>query len=226
MINEINYQVNQEIDENSTLTIKLLWLQKVYYLFKCIMDFVISFIALIILAPLFIAVAIAIKIDSKGPVFFVFNRVGKNGKDFKCYKFRSMSIEAKPDSASCDFVQVSHITKVGKFIRKTSIDELPQLINVLFGQMNLIGYRPVLRNEKVLNELRSNYGVYQLKPGITGYAQVNGRDLLGADPYKKAEYDSYYVSHISPWLDIKILFKTVIVVLRKDGNIDGKVEKK
>lgn len=226
MVNEINYQVNQEIDENSTLTIKLLWLQKVYYLFKCIMDFFISFIALIILAPLFIAVAIAIKIDSKGPVFFVFNRVGKNGKDFKCYKFRSMSIEAKPDSASCDFVQVSHITKVGKFIRKTSIDELPQLINVLFGQMNLIGYRPVLRNEKVLNELRSNYGVYQLKPGITGYAQVNGRDLLGADPYKKAEYDSYYVSHISLWLDIKILFKTVIVVLRKDGNIDGKVEKK
>ena len=226
MVNEINYQVNQEIDENSTLTIKLLWLQKVYYLFKCIMDFFISFITLIILAPVFIAVAIAIKIDSKGPVFFVFNRVGKNGKDFKCYKFRSMSIEAKPDSASCDFVQVSHITKVGKFIRKTSIDELPQLINVLFGQMNLIGYRPVLRNEKVLNELRSNYGVYQLKPGITGYAQVNGRDLLGADPYKKAEYDSYYVSHISPWLDIKILFKTVIVVLRKDGNIDGKVEKK
>ena len=226
MVNEINYQVNQEIDENSTLTIKLLWLQKVYYLFKCIMDFFISFITLIILAPVFIAVAIAIKIDSKGPVFFVFNRVGKNGKDFKCYKFRSMSIEAKPDSASCDFVQVSHITKVGKFIRKTSIDELPQLINVLFGQMNLIGYRPVLRNEKVLNELRSNYGVYQLKPGITGYAQVNGRDLLGADPYKKAEYDSYYVSHISPWLDIKILFKTVIVVLRKDRNIDGKVEKK
>jgi O-antigen biosynthesis protein WbqP len=156
----------------------------------------------------------------------VFNRVGKNGKDFKCFKFRSMSIEAKPDSASCDFVQVSHITKVGKFLRKTSIDELPQLINVLFGQMNLIGYRPVLRNEKALNDLRHKYGVYQLKPGITGYAQVNGRDLLGDDPYKKAEYDSYYVKHISPWIDIKILFKTVIVVLRKDGNIDGKVEKK
>lgn len=226
MVNEINYQTKQEFYEISISTIKLSWLKKFYYLFKCIMDFFISFIALIILTPVFIAVAIAIKIDSKGPVFFVFNRVGKNGKDFKCYKFRSMSIEAKPDSASCDFVQVSHITKVGKFIRKTSIDELPQLINVLFGQMNLIGYRPVLRNEKVLNELRSNYGVYQLKPGITGYAQVNGRDLLGADPYKKAEFDSYYVQHISPWLDIKILFKTVIVVLKKDGNIDGKVEKK
>jgi O-antigen biosynthesis protein WbqP len=84
----------------------------------------------------------------------------------------------------------------------------------------------VLRNEKKLNDLRHKYGVYQLKPGITGYAQVNGRDLLGDDPYKKTEYDSYYVGHISPWLDIKILFKTVIVVLRKDGNIDGKVEKK
>lgn len=226
MVNEMNYQTTQEMDVHTSEFVTIKWHQKVYYTIKCICDFLIALIALIVLFPFFLIIAVAIKVDSKGPVFFVFNRVGKNGKDFKCYKFRSMSVEAKPDSASCDFVQISHITKVGKFIRKTSIDELPQLINVLFGQMNLIGYRPVLRNEKKLNNLRHKYGVYQLKPGITGYAQVNGRDLLGDDPYKKAEYDSYYVKHISPWLDIKILFKTVIVVLRKDGNIDGKVEKK
>ena len=225
MINEMNYQNVSNIQEQEISKITIRWNQKVYYVFKSFCDILISFVALVILLPLFIVVAVAIKIDSKGPVFFVFNRVGQNGKNFKCFKFRSMAITAKPDSASNEFVQISQITKVGKFLRKTSIDELPQLINVLFGQMNLIGYRPVLRNEKILNNLRTQYGVYQLKPGITGYAQVNGRDLLGDDPEKKSELDAYYLKNISPWLDIKILFKTVIVVLNKEGNIDGKIKK-
>ena len=225
MINDLNYQVLTETQEQENLTIKIKWHQKVYYFIKSLFDILISFVGLIILLPLFIIVAIAIKIDSKGPVFFVFNRVGKNGKDFKCFKFRSMAITAKPDSASNEFVQVSQITKVGKFLRKTSIDEFPQLINVLLGQMNLIGYRPVLRNEISLNKYRKVYGIYQLKPGITGYAQVNGRDLLGDDPEKKSALEAYYLKNISLWLDIKILFKTVIVVLKKEGNIDGKIKK-
>ena len=225
MITDISYPVLTDTEEYESLYIKIKWNQKIYYFFKSFFDILIAFVALVILLPLFIIIGIAVKIDSKGPVFFVFNRVGKNGKDFKCYKFRSMSITAKPDSASNEFVQMSKITKVGKFIRKTSIDELPQLINVLFGQMNLIGYRPVLRNETLLNKIRTDYGVYQLKPGITGYAQVNGRDLLGDDPKKKASLDAYYLKNISLWLDIKILFKTVIVVLKREGNIDGKIKK-
>lgn len=225
MLNDVSYQsvelnINEEI-----FKIKLKWYQKVYYFIKCCIDILIAFIALLILLPIFIIIAVVIKIDSKGPVFFVYDRVGKNGKDFKCIKFRSMSITAKPDSASCDFIETTQITKVGKFLRKTSIDELPQLINVLCGEMNLIGYRPVLRNEKELNELRHLYNIYQLKPGITGWAQVNGRDLLGANPEKKAQLDAEYVKKLSLWFDIKVFFKTIDVVLKKDGNIDGQIKK-
>lgn len=223
MINDFNYQIINE-EQEETLLIKMKWHQKVYYFLKSLFDVLIAFFVLVILLPLFIVVAIAIKIDSKGPVFFVFNRVGKNGKEFKCYKFRSMSVLAKPDSASCDFAQVSQITKVGKFLRKTSIDELPQLINVLFGQMNLIGYRPVISKEIELNNLREKYNVFQLKPGITGWAQVNGRDLLGNNPEQKVLLDAYYVKNLSFFLDVKIFFKTIKVVLKCDGNIDGQIK--
>lgn len=199
--------------------------QKIYQVIKAVMDFVIALLAVIILSPIFLIVAIAIKIDSKGPVFFVQKRVGKNGKLFKCIKFRSMSVDARHDVISYQYEGVqSDITKVGKFIRKCSIDELPQFFNMLAGQMSLIGYRPSQPNEDELNEARESYNVHQVRPGISGWAQVNGRDVLAAKPKKKAEFDAYYVRHFSLWLDIKIFFMTIVAVFKKDGIVEGVVE--
>jgi O-antigen biosynthesis protein WbqP len=136
-----------------------------------------------------------------------------------------MSTHARHDIAGYEYGEVtSYITKVGKFIRKTSIDELPQLYCVLFGKMSLIGYRPSQKSEKELNDARQSYSMYQIKPGITGWAQVNGRDILAANPKKKAEFDAYYLRHFSFWLDIKILFKTVGVVLGREGVHEGVIK--
>ena len=196
--------------------------QKIYCGFKTVADFVIALVALIILSPIFLGTAIAIKIDSKGPVFFVQKRVGKNGKEFNCIKFRSMSVDARHDVAGYEYAEVnSYITRVGKVIRKLSIDELPQLFCMLTGKMSLIGYRPSQANEHELNEAREMYGVHQIKPGISGWAQVNGRDVLAAQPKKKAAFDAYYLRHVSLWLDIKIFFMTVVKVFKGDGVEEG-----
>ncbi len=187
--------------------------QKVYALIKAVMDFICALLALIILSPLFLIVAIAIKIDSKGPVFFVQKRIGKNGKTFNCIKFRSMSQDANHEIAGYIYKEAdSYITRVGRIIRKLSIDELPQIFCILTFKMSWIGYRPAQANELTLNEPREEYGVYQITPGISGWAQVNGRDLLAAHPQKKAEYDAYYLHNFSFWLDIKIFFMTIVKV--------------
>lgn len=200
--------------------------QKLYCGFKAVCDFFIALIALIILSPLFLIVAIAIKIDSKGPVFFVQKRVGKNGKEFKCVKFRSMSEKANHNLAGYEYADAeSYMTSVGKVIRKLSIDELPQLFNLLTFKMSLIGYRPSQNNELELNQAREKLGVYGIVPGITGWAQINGRDVLAAHPTLKARYDAYYLHNMSLWLDIKIFFLTVFKILKKsdisEGVIDG-----
>ena len=199
--------------------------QKIYRFIKSVMDFVIALLAVIVLSPIFLVVAIAIKLDSKGPVFFIQDRVGKNGKIFKCIKFRSMSVDARHDVASYEYAEVlSYVTRVGKFIRKTSIDELPQFFNMLAGKMSLIGYRPSQPNEDELNAERERYCVHQVRPGISGWAQVNGRDVLAAHPKKKAEFDAYYIQHFSFWLDVKIFFMTIVAVFKKDGIVEGVVE--
>lgn len=200
--------------------------QKLYCGFKAVCDFFIALIALIILSPLFLIVAIAIKIDSKGPVFFVQKRVGKNGKEFKCVKFRSMSEKANHNLAGYEYADAeSYMTSVGKVIRKLSIDELPQLFNLLTFKMSLIGYRPSQNNEIELNQAREKLGVYGIVPGITGWAQINGRDVLAAHPTLKARYDAYYLHNMSLWLDIKIFFLTIFKILKKsdisEGVIDG-----
>ena len=216
-------QVGKMINE---ATYKLTVGQRIYFVFKAIADFIIALLAVIILLPLFLIVAVAIKIDSRGPVFFVQKRVGRNGKLFNCIKFRSMSVEARHDVASYEYAEVkSYITKVGAFIRKYSIDELPQFFNILAFQMSLIGYRPSQANEKELNDARDSYNVHQVMPGISGWAQVNGRDILAATPKKKAEFDAYYVRHFSLWLDIKIFFMTIKAVLKSDGIVEGTVDK-
>ncbi len=199
--------------------------QKIYSFFKSLIDFSIALISLILLLPLFLVVAIAIKCDSNGPVFFVQKRIGKNGKLFNCLKFRSMSVQAKPNVAGYEYENVkSYITKTGAFIRKYSIDELPQLLNILTFKMSLIGYRPSQPCEETLNTARENYDLYQIRPGISGWAQVNGRDYLAAKPNIKAEFDAYYLRHFSLWIDIKIFFMTMANVFKHSDIIEGVVQ--
>ena len=206
-------------------TYKLKFSQKVYRAIKAFADFIIAFVALIILAPLFVIIAIAIKIDSKGPVFFIQKRIGKNGKLFNCIKFRSMLVEADHNVAGYEYAEAkSYITKVGVILRKYSIDELPQLFCLLTFKMSLIGYRPSQSNEVELMEEREQYDMYQIRPGISGWAQVNGRDVLAAQPKKKAAFDAYYLQHFSLWMDIKIFFKTIKVVFKSDGVEEGVIK--
>lgn len=199
--------------------------QKVYRFIKALADFLIALVALIILLPVFLITAFAIKVDSKGPVFFTHKRIGKNGKEFTCIKFRSMAVEAKPDVAGYEYQEVnSYITKVGKVIRKLSIDELPQLFCLLTFKMSLIGYRPSQACENELNDARESYNLYQIRPGISGWAQVNGRDVLAAQPTKKAKFDAYYLQKFSIWLDIKIFFMTIGKVFKSEGVEEGVIE--
>lgn len=209
----------------STTTYELNIGKKIYRFIKAIIDFFIAFFALIVLSPLFIIVAIAIKIDSSGPIFFVQKRIGKNGKLFNCIKFRSMFVNAQHDVAGYEYKDAeSYVTKTGAFIRKFSIDELPQLFNILTFKMSLIGFRPSQVNETELNTARESYNMYQVRPGISGWAQVNGRDILAANPKKKAEYDAYYLQHFSFWLDVKIFFMTIVKVFKSDDVVEGVVE--
>ncbi|MCR2045370.1 sugar transferase [Anaerosalibacter massiliensis] len=179
-------------------------------LIKRIIDFVLSLIALIILSPILLIIAIIIKLDSKGPVFFKQERLGRNGEVFLIYKFRTMIPDAEKVglgiyTSSSD----PRITKVGGFLRKTSLDELPQLINVLKGEMSLVGPRPPVpyhpyKYEDYSDEQKLRFTV---PPGITGYAQINGRNTLTWD--ERIEYDIEYVKNFSVLLDIKIMFKTI-----------------
>lgn len=188
-----------------------------YKFIKRCFDFFVSLIAIIVLSPLFLILAIAIKIDSKGPVFFKQVRIGKNNKPFKMYKFRSMRNDAPHEEMTSQFSNAEdYYTKVGKVLRKLSLDELPQLFNVLANKMSIIGYRPLIVKEEKCNNLREKLGVFEFKPGISGYAQVVGRD----DVYykNKALMDAEYVQKASLWFDIKLMFQTVKVVFTKKGN--------
>lgn len=182
-----------------------------YIIFKRILDFIVSLILIIILSPLFVAISIAIKLDSPGPVFFKQIRTGKNGEDFKLLKFRSMA----KDNDVYNFEEKDKVTKVGKFIRKTSLDELPQLINILRGEMSFIGPRPWI------SECYNYFTPFQkkrnlLKPGLTGLAQVNGRKDLNI--LKRIEIDVEYIQKVSLLLDFKIIIKTILVVFDSSDN--------
>ncbi len=221
----VKSRVPENDKKEDAMQYKLSGPQKFYRALKAVVDFLFALVAVILLTPLFLIVAIAIRAESRGPVFFTQKRIGMNGKIFRCIKFRSMRVDAKPDVAGYQYSGVNrYITKVGKFIRKTSIDELPQLFNILAFQMSLIGYRPSQPSERELNEAREAFQMYQTRPGITGWAQVNGRDVLAAQPKKKAEFDAYYLRHFSPWLDIRIFFLTIVKVFKHDDVADGVVE--
>jgi O-antigen biosynthesis protein WbqP len=188
-----------------------------YRITKRIFDFLTALILLILLAIPMLVIAIAIKIDSNGPAIFKQDRMGQGGKPFRCYKFRSMKTDAPHDMPTSQFKDSKQYqTRVGRFLRRLSLDELPQLFCVLIGTMSLIGYRPLVLQEKNCNEMREKLGVFVLKPGISGYAQVNGRD----DVYykNKAIMDAEYVKRASLLFDLKLMFQTIGVVLGKKGN--------
>lgn len=180
-------------------------------------DIVASLCALIILAIPMLVIAIAVKLDSKGPAIFKQQRLGKNGKPFCCYKFRTMKTTAPHDMATSVFENPEqYITRVGKILRKLSLDELPQLWCCLIGTMSVIGYRPLVLTEEKCNDMRKRLGVFAMRPGISGYAQVYGRDNVY---YKnKALMDAEYVKEASIALDVKLMLKTVVIVVKGSGN--------
>lgn len=180
---------------------------------KRFFDIFVSIFAVIFLSPLFLAVAIMILITDGAPVLFKQERVGKDNKLFTVYKFRTMQ-NGTGDIATAELDDANEkITKTGKFLRLTSIDELPQLFNILNGTMSLVGPRPLIPAEKEIRKLREQYGVYSVRPGITGYAQINGRDNI--DDETKALLDKEYVEKQSFMFDLKIIFSTFVKVLKR-----------
>lgn len=208
-----------------------------YRFLKRSFDIFMSLILMVILAIPMLVIAVIIRCDSEGNVIFKGERIGRNGKKFKCYKFRTMRIDAPKD---CPTSLLEHPeqyqTKVGLTLRRFSLDELPQLFCVFIGTMSFIGYRPLVPTEQNCNEMRKKLGVFAMRPGISGYSQVHGRDEVY---YKnKAIMDAHYVKHASVWLDLKLMFQTIYVVLKREGNaaetqtapegekVNGKAQKK
>lgn len=191
-----------------------------YLKFKRFFDTLGAFIGILLLSPLYLLIMVLIKIDSKGPVLFKQKRIGRYKKYFNILKFRTMKIDTPKDIPTHILRNPEqYITKIGKFLRKTSLDELPQIFNVLKGDMSIIGPRPALWNQFDLIEERDKYGVHRLYPGITGYAQIKGRDTLPIPD--KAALDGEYINKISLWLDIKIFVGTFISVFKSEGIVEG-----
>ena len=191
--------------------------RRFYRFIKRSFDIVAALLGIILASPIMLIIAIAIKLDSKGPVIFKQQRMGKGAKPFNFYKFRSMKTSAPRDCATSELAKPEmHITKVGRILRKLSLDEIPQFFNVLNGTMSFIGYRPLVLTEANCNNMRERMHVFDMRPGISGYAQVVGRD----DVYykNKAILDSEYVKRASLGFDIKLVFETVWVVFKRKGN--------
>ncbi len=191
-----------------------------YRIIKRILDFLVSLFALTLLSPVLLITAIAVKADSKGPVFFVQKRVGKDKKLFNMYKFRSMRTDTPHDMPTHLLNDPeAFITKVGKFLRKTSLDELPQLFNILKGDMSIVGPRPALWNQDDLIAERDKYKANSIRPGLTGWAQINGRDELEIPV--KAKFDGEYVEKMSLPFDIRCIINTALQVIKHEGVVEG-----
>ena len=187
---------------------------------KRLIDFVLALCGLIVLSPVFIILCIWIKLDSRGPILFKQKRVGINKTYFNIYKFRTMYIDTPKDMPTHMLSNPDQfITKAGKFLRKTSLDELPQIINIIKGEMAIIGPRPALWNQDDLIAERDKYHANDVRPGLTGWAQINGRDELEIDV--KARLDGEYVKRISFLFDLKCFFGTITSVLKSDGVVEG-----
>lgn len=192
-----------------------------YKILKRTIDFALSFVAIILLSPLLLLIAGMIKLESKGPVLFKQKRVGIQKSFFTIYKFRSMRVDAPKDTPTHLLDgSISYITPFGAFLRKTSLDELPQLINILVGEMSIIGPRPALWNQTDLIEERQKYKANDVRPGLTGWAQINGRDELPIDV--KAKLDGEYIQRMSFWFDLQIFVKTIAKVVKSEGVKEGR----
>jgi O-antigen biosynthesis protein WbqP len=190
---------------------------------KRLLDMVVSLAGMVLASWLYLIIIVAIKVDDHGPVFFVQTRMGKNKRKFKLIKFRSMKMSAPHDRATRDFKNPDeYITRVGRFLRKTSLDEIPQLWNIFMGEMSIIGPRPVICSEKDLIDERDKYGANDVRPGLSGWAQVNGRDVLNfAD---KAKLDGEYVEKMGFIFDCKCFIKSAVVVLKRENVVEGAVK--
>ncbi len=183
-------------------------------------DIFASILLLLVLSPLFIVIMLAISADSSGGVIFKQKRAGLYSRSFTFYKFRTMYRSAPQDVATAELIEADrYITPVGRFLRQTSLDELPQLWNVLKGDMSIVGPRPVVLTERRLLTLRAQWGADRVRPGITGLAQIRGRDELPI--YRKALYDRYYARHLTFGMDWKILRITIKYVLKREGIREG-----
>lgn len=194
------------------------------HFFKRVIDIVLSLLGIVVLSWLYLILIIAIKLDSKGPVLFKQKRVGKkkNGEItyFNIWKFRTMRIDTPKDMPTHMLSNPDqYITKVGKFLRKTSLDEIPQIFNIISGKMSIIGPRPALWNQDDLVAEREKYGANDVLPGLTGWAQINGRDELEIPV--KAKLDGEYVEKMSFFFDCKCFFGTITSVLKSDGVVEG-----
>ena len=189
---------------------------------KRLFDFVMSLIGIIVLSPIILIVALAVKLTSPGPMLFKQRRIGKNNDEFQIYKFRTMRIDTPNVPTHLLENPEQWITPVGKFLRKTSLDELPQLFNILKGEMSIVGPRPALYNQIDLKEMRTEAGVHKLVPGLTGWAQINGRDEIPLS--LKVKLDKEYLERKNFFFDIKIIFMTVLSVIKSEGVQEGKNE--
>ncbi len=202
---------------NSVLTTR----QKIYLPFKRLFDVLFSFISILILSPFLLVIGIIVWIDTKGFPIFRQKRIGKNNKEFLILKFRSMNKNTPRDVPTHLLENPDqYITGFGKFIRKSSIDELPQLFNVFIGNMSFIGPRPALWNQLDLIEGRTNNNVQIIRPGLTGWAQCNGRDTISIE--EKVKLDTYYLHKFNIWFEIKIIFKSIVNVTSQKDVIEGK----
>lgn len=200
--------------------------QKRYLAVRSVFDRILAVLAIILLSPLLLIICIAQKISAPGePIFFLQKRVGQNARYFNIIKFRTMKSTAPRNIATGELENPDmYISRLGRFLRETSMDELPQLFNVVRNEMSIIGPRPLVYTEQEIHLLRRWYGIYQVKPGITGWAQINGRDTVNV--CDKLFYDCVYVQNVGLRLDAKVLLKSIPVVLGHKGIVDGKVDQR
>lgn len=204
------------MDKQSILTKR----QQYYLKIKKSIDTICALLGSIVLLPIFLILCLAIKIDSKGPILFKQKRVGIGKKHFYILKFRTMKIDTPKDMPTHMLVNPEqYITRVGKFLRKTSLDELPQIFNIIRGDMAIVGPRPALWNQYDLIEERDKYGANDILPGLTGWAQINGRDELEISV--KAKLDGFYVKHMGFRMDIICFLRTILSVLKSEGVVEG-----
>ena len=198
--------------------------QENYIKLKRKIDFVVSFVALVIFSPILLIICVAIKVESRGPILFKQKRVGIHKRHFSILKFRTMRSDTPKDMPT-HLLQdpEQYITKIGKFLRKTSLDELPQIFNILEGDMSIVGPRPALWNQYDLVEERDKYGANDILPGLTGWAQINGRDELEIP--QKAKLDGAYIEKMGFTFDLRCVIGTAFKVVKSEGIVEGKSRK-